>query len=853
MTHPRASALTAPAALPGRAALTGGTDAIDLLRAQRQSLASDAVAWEQQLATGHWWCAPGLQQLLGWCADIELDTDSGAFDASGPPTSPSDLPHAPSDDSPFLRCPPEDRVRIEDACTEALRQHAGFTLDVRLQHADGEARWWRCSARVLLDARGRPDYLAGVLREVHAEKLTQLRLEAAAARIDRAVEASSEAHFERTAGVDDFFVSDRICTLLGYPRGTPAPAREVYFSWVHPDDRAQLQAQLTTASSGPGGWESSYRLRHRDGSFRWFRARGRSEFDGRGRLRMTGMLIDTHEHTVARLDIDQQRQHLEALIDERTARLESALAEAERQREHAERANEAKSTFLAHMSHEIRTPLNGVLGLNELALRDATSTHQKRYLKLALQSGRNLLGIINDVLDFSRLSAGALPPVEEPFDLCDALTETMRAIMPSVRAKGLGLTYDHIGHISRVVGDSQRVQQIVTNLLSNAVKYTEQGHVELVTHMDDTGAGRCVARIVVRDTGGGMSAEVAARIFQPFVQGDDSLARRHGGTGLGLSIARGLAQSAGGTLSLDTAPGRGSSFTLELPLRVQPGVQPGAGLPPPGHAWLVHTRTAPAQSLQRRLHRLGWGCDVVAELEALIDRAQHANHLPNLVLVAGSALDQTTDLTSLRHALPHTHIALLVRPDWNEPPLEAAARLARMPLVFAPVTPTALLDLLTSVSTAVDAAASGFSALSAFNGISGLGGLAADAPPAADVLVVEDNPVNQVIVCEMISVLGLRSRLAEDGGAAITACRDRAPALVLMDLQMPGVDGLEATRQLRALQQRGVLPTFPIIALTAHATPQDRELCMAAGMAGYLTKPVALVELRNELARWLRC
>ena len=822
MVEPLATSfvVTHPSAAPRHRQERGCADEAD--RALRLVAAADGVHWEQQLVTGRWWCSPALHRLLG-------------LGDSLPPAA-----------SPFDRCVGEDRARIDDACADAIRQRGGFTLDLRLLDSDGHFRWWRCTARVLPGTSGTPEYLAGVLREVHAEKEALLRLEAVAARFNRAMEASSEAHFERTPALDDFFVSDRICTLLGYPSGTPAPAREVYFSWVHPDDRAALQEQIITAGAAPGPWESVYRLRHRDGSFRWFRARGRSEFDPQGRLRMTGMLSDTHEQTLVRRDIEQQRQHLEAMVEERTERLETALAEAQRQREQAEQANESKSAFLAHMSHEIRTPLNGVLGLNELALREATSTQQKRYLKLALQSGRNLLGIINDVLDFSRLSAGALATTAEPFDLCHALAESMRAIMPAVRAKGLGLIYDHIGPISQVVGDSQRVQQIITNLLSNAVKYTEEGHIELVTLMQPTDDGRCVARIVVRDTGVGMSSEVAARVFQPFVQGDDSLARRHGGTGLGLSIALGLAKSIGGSLTLETAPGRGSSFALEVPLEVQPGEQPATGLPPPGSAWLVHTRTLPAQSIQRRLQRLGWSCDVVSGMRELMARAAASGSAPELVLLGESALEPGTDLGRLRSLLPHTNIVLLARPDWNEPAIESAARMASMPLIFMPVTPAALLDLLCMQGPQSDRIVSGFSTLAGLPTPVG-------STPDSDVLVVEDNMVNQVIVCEMIDALGLRTRLAEDGSTAVDACRERAPALVLMDLQLPGVDGLEATRQLRLMQQRGTIPTFPIIALTAHATPQDRDSCLAAGMVGYLTKPVAMADLRNELSRWLRC
>lgn len=790
-------------------------------RLQRQMQVSDGVHWELHLVTGRWWCAPELHRLL---------------------RLPSEIP-VPA--RPFDHCVDEDRARIDDACAQAIDQNGGFTLDLRLVDGDGHCRWWRCTARVLPGASGGTEYLAGVLREVHADRQALLNLEAIASRCERAMEATSEVHFEHTVGSTDFFISDRICTLLGYPKGTPAPAREVYFSWVHPEDRALLQTEFATASAAPGAWESVYRLRHRDGGFRWVRARGRTDVGFGGRLRMTGMLTDTHEQTLLRRDIEAQRQHLEAMVEERTTRLETALAEAQRQREQAERANESKSVFLAHMSHEIRTPLNGVLGLNELALQEATSTQQKRHLRLALQSGRNLLGIINDVLDFSRLSAGMLPPVDEPFDLCDTLAEAMRVVMPTVRTKNLGLIYDHVGAISRVIGDSQRVQQIVSNLLSNAVKYTEQGHIELVTEVNEVAPGRCVARVVVRDTGCGMDAEVAARVFQPFVQGDASLARRHGGTGLGLSIALGLAQSVGGTLALDSVPGRGSCFTLELPLRVQAGHHPGSGWPPPGHAWLLHTRMLPAQAMQHRLERMGWGCDILGSVTELIARAHAAPVPPDLVLLSESAIDAGTDLGLLRRLLPHTNIVLLVRPDWNEPPVEAAARMALMPLIFMPVTPAALLELLCMSGPQTDHIVSGHSSLSGLP-------MPVDADDGSDVLVVEDNMVNQVIVCEMIEVLGLRTRLAEDGDSAVRACRDRPPALVLMDLQMPGVDGLEATRQLRAMQQRGTLPAFPIVALTAHATPQDRDSCAAAGMVGYLTKPVAMADLRNELSRWLR-
>jgi signal transduction histidine kinase/CheY-like chemotaxis protein len=536
------------------------------------------------------------------------------------------------------------------------------------------------------------------------------------------------------------------------------------------------------------------------------------------------------------------RAELQRLVDERTARLEAALAEAERQRMQAEQANEAKSVFLAHMSHEIRTPLNGLLGLNELALREAHSAQQRRYLKLALQSGRSLLGMLNSVLDFSRISADASPPLQEAFDLAEVLAASMSQVMPAARDAGLGVMFDYIGEPTRFVGDAQRLQQIAVNLLSNAVKFTGSGHIAMVVDVraDASRPGCCQVQVEVSDTGPGMAPEVAARVFEPFVQGDDSLTRAHGGSGLGLAIARGLAESMQGNLTVDSQPGAGSCFRLRLALRLDPNARPMRA-PPSGHAWLVYNRTLPADWLARRLHRLGWTTELMLGLPEALDRARTSGRTapPDLVVLAEAALHDADSLAPLRQRLPDSAIALLVRPDWNQPPIEAMARSHTMALCFTPLTPATLHGMLSLHGPEPAQPDSSFSELD--------GGQAS----GAEVLIAEDNPVNQLIISDMVAALGLRTRLAQDGGEAVAACLEFPPQLVLMDLQMPEVDGLEATRQLRALQDGGRLPDFPIVALTAHATPQDQMRCEEAGMQGFLTKPISIAQLRSELRRWL--
>ncbi len=789
----------------------------ELRRAFRLVVGSEGAYWERHLITEEIWYSGKFYELLGLDGSAERKTVHEAIH-------------------------PEDKAAFGRLYQAAIASIGRLQVDLRYRHRDGEYRWVRLQGRVWAGSDGQAERLIGMAIDVDAEKRAQLALQRLTEQFDRAMEASLEVQFERQSGDESFFMSRQINTLLGHPANAPAPTRSEFTAWVHPDDMAELRALAKQAELAPGFWSCEYRLRYADGSYRWVGSRGRTERLADGATRMTGLIGDIHEQKIAREELFEQRKLLQTTIEERTASLEAALHEAQRQRLEAERANEAKSTFLAHMSHEIRTPLNGLLGLNELALREATSDQQRRYLKLALQSGAGLLDMLNGVLDFSRLNAGGIESKPESFDLAETLATSMRQAMPPARKKGLGMMYDYLGPVTLVVGDRQRLLQVTNNLMTNAVKYTDSGHVALRAEVRASDAQHCVAEIECRDTGPGMTAEVAARIFDPFVQGDESLARRHGGSGLGLSIAQGLARSMGGDLQVETKPGEGTCFRLSLPLGLQPGIQPMEQLPDPGLAWLVYTRRIPAEWLAKRLGRIGWSSEIM-DMQGLDARAAAmdagAAEPPDLVVMAEAALQSAESLNEVRMQLAQTPVVLLVRPDWNQPHIEVAARANDMPLVFMPITPGALLELAMLHGRKSPAVDSAFASLP-------------DSTAANEILIAEDNPVNQLIITEMISALGLTVRLAEDGAQAVAACLEREPDLVLMDLQMPVVDGIEATRQLLKLQRNGTLSGFPIVALTAHATPQDRDRCLEAGMLGYLTKPVSLAQLRVELARWLK-
>jgi CheY-like chemotaxis protein len=405
--------------------------------------------------------------------------------------------------------------------------------------------------------------------------------------------------------------------------------------------------------------------------------------------------------------------------------------------------------------------------------------------------------------------------------------------MPLVRSKGLSVRYDWIGEPTWVASDEPRVRQIVGNLVGNAAKFTERGHIAMLATLADhpQRSGWRWLTLDVEDTGPGLSPDRAARVFDDFVQGDASLSRAHGGTGLGLSIARELARRMGGDISVRSVSGQGSVFTLNLPLPAAPDPAPLVD-PAPGLAWLLYRQPELGEWLQRRLARLGWTSRLLVDAAAAVEQAARTPDLPQLVVVAEHVMDGACDLGALRRALPAAQITLLIRPDWHHPEMEQQALALGMSFSVMPLTPRDL-RLLT---------------------VPTLPAAPAPPPPVAagpgHVLVVEDNAVNRMIAEEFLRTLGIPTRTAEDGAQAIDACAEAPPALVLMDLQMPVMDGLTATRALRERQRRGELPAFPIVALTAHAMSTDAQACRDAGMVGYLTKPLLLEALRVEVARW---
>jgi len=768
-------------------------------RFQMVARATTDALWNWDLASGGLWWSPGFYALFRYS---EAREERGL-------------------DSKTSRIHPADRERVMRSVQEAIdRNEDLWSGEYRFRCGDGAYAYVSDRAFILRDPAGRGERIFGSMIDITARRLAEEER-------DRFFTLSPDALC--TAGFDGYLkrINPAWTDLLGYSEQEllSRPAME----FVHPDDRAATAEAMRRIQAGEAVVSFENRYRRRDGSHRWLQWRARQ---------------------VA------ERQILYAFARDVTEekRIESELAAA---RDQALQSVNAKSTFLANMSHEIRTPMNGVIGMCELLMDTALNSAQRRYAETIHSSADSLLTILDDILDFSKSEVGKLTLVSVPFDLRRLTEDILDLFARRAQTKGLelaGLVHREVPRGLR--GDPARLRQVIANLLGNAVKFTERGLVSIEASLQGEAAGRPVVRFEVRDTGAGITEQGKQALFASFSQVDPSSTRRHGGTGLGLAICKQLVELMGGDIGVESVPGKGSTFWFTVPFETAPeaaGAAPDVS-PIAGRRVLLVQENESCRRMLRHVLE-SWNLDVVEAEDG------------------GSALQR------LRHATPATRIDFalvdLYLPDFDGLALGSAIRqfggdgapaiVLMTPIgtreeilrkaglsacLAKPVLATQLLECLIGLVTAPAPQKERPASVAAAGGPGRPATGAREAAARNLILVVDDNAVNLHVALGQLESHGYVAEVVSSGRDALIALSRRRYDLVLMDCQMPEMDGFQATQEIRRRESRSRHTI--IVAMTAYALEGDRQKCLAAGMDDYIGKPVRGAELDRVIRRWLR-
>ena len=739
-------------------------------------------------------------------------------------------------DNPYLwqnRVHPDDVQRINDWVDRMFAPERG-SIEYRIRRDDGSYFWVHDRQQIVRDEKGDPIELVGSWTDITARKEAEAAQENARARLHTLLGAAPVVVYSFAASGDfaPSFVSASIELLLGYRPQEYLRDADFWRGHVHPEDLPEVEAkQVDLFRTGVNLAE--YRFRKKDGTYCWVSDEQHLIRDEAGRpVEVVGSWSDIDARKEAELAF------------------EAAQAELEKASQAAVEANEAKSIFLANMSHEIRTPMNAVIGLSHLALKTDLTPRQRDYVHKIKSSGQHLLGIINDILDFSKIEAGKLSIEHIDFDLDKVLENVGNLMSEKASAKGLELIFEVGPDVStHFRGDPLRLGQILINFCNNAVKFTETGEIMVQVRVLEDASDSQLVEFSVRDTGIGMSDSEISRLFQAFEQADASTTRKYGGTGLGLAISKQLTELMGGQVTVESTPGKGSTFRFTA--RLDRGVA------------IVRPRLLQSDLRGRRV--------------LIIDdnphaRAVLANMLTNMTFIADEAASGEEAIDMVRQASGLGERYEIAFIDWQMPGLngvETGKRILDLPEVSAPhlvmVTAYGREEVLKQ------AEESGFenvlikpvtSSILFDTAVMALGAdrettETVQARPSFDIdrmrgariLLVEDNEINQEVAMGQLEDAEVFVDLAENGEVALSMIRDNDYDVVLMDMQMPVMDGIEATRALRA---DPAYEKLPIIAMTANAMASDREACLEAGMNDHIAKPIDPDQLFGVLLRWIK-
>jgi PAS domain S-box-containing protein len=693
-----------------------------------------------------------------------------------------------------------------------------YAVEKRYLTASGDTVRTSKLTSLIRDAESVPLYFVAQVQDISERRRSELALAKERRRLRDAEDIGHIGSWEMNVSTESVVWSDSLLELYGIDPTTFTGDYAGVLQHIHPDDRPDVDAAVLACGKTGEPIDIRHRtIRANDGQLRWLYASGARTIEG-GSVRLAGAVIDITEFV-------------------RAGEL------SEMAREVAEKESRHKSAFLATMSHEIRTPMNAVIGMTGLLLDTPLNPEQLEFVETVRNSGDALLSVINDILDFSKIEAGALELEHRPFDLRVCVDDALELVAATTNARGIEL----FGHVDwrcpgTVLGDVSRLRQVLVNLLSNAVKFTAHGEVVLTIEPDDRQAGETRLRFSVTDTGIGIPANSVASLFETFTQVDDSTTRVYGGTGLGLAISQRLVEAMGGTLGVDSTVGIGSTFAFSV---VLPGCAPA--IETAGAADLVGSLEGRAalivddNATGRRILRLqleAWGMTVTEADSgdaaiALVDAGQHFD--VGLLDMKMPGMTGRELAAALRVSPETSHLPLMLLSSTGDSRLGDSGRGLFCAVLTKPVRVSRLRQYLCTALMP-----DGYEAVPDAQPVE-----IEEAQTVLRVLLAEDNAVNQRLGRLMVEKLGHHIDVVGNGREAIEAAHLAPYDVVLMDVEMPEMDGLEATRILRRMLPASRQPT--IVAMTASALDEDRRSGVDAGMDNYLLKPVRLGELDAAL------